>query len=282
LAERRNQDRYSIDSLEYIALAGGNGGIVVDVSYGGLGVQTVAALQPRTTIDFSVMLPQHPAPINGSAEVMWVTPRCRAGLRLAEVPELARQNLAEWISTITTKQENVSESEGDQGSRMTTPGPSASAQPKPEVNEGTPATSASEDWDQVRSGQATAAVTPKSIVDTAGASYTPAAGDSVGPFALSEKAMETYTWQKGWVVYTLGRFESNRFLVLRLGRCSDLADELHSYLGEYEGFNFTPCVSEKRAFQKECELYHRLRPPKNKFHPSKPANTDWNCPVCSG
>jgi len=201
---------------------------------------------------------------------------------MAEVPELARQRIAEWISTITTKQENASGSEGDQGPRMTMPGLSASAQSKPEVNERTPAASASEEWGQVRSGQATAPVTPKSIVDTAGASYTPAIGDSIGPFALSEKAIETYARQKGWGVYTLGRFESNRFLVLRLGRCSDLGNELYSYLGAFESFAFVFCVSEKRAFQQECEMYHRLRPPKNKFHPRKTADTDWDCPVCGG
>jgi hypothetical protein len=80
----------------------------------------------------------------------------------------------------------------------------------------------------------------------------------------------------------VGRLESGRLLVLRVGRSSDLAMELYSYIGEYEGFRFAYCVSEKVAFQQECELYHRLRPAKNKIHPRKPADADWDCPVCRG
>ncbi len=279
MTERRTQERCKITSLEYITFAGGNGGIIVDMSDGGIGVQTVAALQPSTSVDFSLLVPQLGAPIEGSAHVVWVTRGGQAGLRFAEVPDVARQRIAEWMLTITTKQENASENDYAQQRQS---GLTASTQPQPGVQEGTPAPITSEDWAQIPSGRGTVPVTPESNGDTMGTSSTSAAADPAGPFPLSQKAIGACVRQKGWAVYMVGRFESNRFRVMRLGRSSDLANELYSYVGEYEGFKFAYCVSEKLAFQQECELYHRLRPVNNKSHPRKPADADWDCPVCRG
>ncbi len=278
MTERRAKERYKITSLEYLTFSDGNGGIVVDMSDDGIGVQTVAALRPGTTVDFSVLLSQLGAPIEASAEVIWVTRGGQAGLRLATMPDATRQHITKWMLAVRTKPE--SDSEGN----YIQPRPSgiaADTQSQPQAQEATPAPTVSEHGAQNPSARGPVAV-PKSPGETIPAISTAAAADPVGPFSLSDKMIEACADQKGYAVYLLGMFQSDRFLVMRLGRSSDLANDLYSYIGQYEGFKFAYCPSEKRAFQQECELYHRLRPVNNKSHPRKPSNTDWDCPVCRG
>ena len=279
MIERRLQQRYNINSLEYITFSGGNGGIIVDICHGGIGVQTVAALQPSTTVQFSVVLPEVRAHIEGSAHVMWVTHERQAGLQFAELTHPMWQSIAEWIRSLT-KQANDS---GPDSAEQIQAGPSAAAaspQPPSEVQVVTPGPKESDDWTQVASAPVTVPDAPESNDGRATPDLAP--GDLAGPFALSEKAIENCVKQKCWGLYMVGSFESNRFLVKRVGRSSDIANELYDYVGEYEAFKFVYCPSEKKAFQQECELYHRLRPAKNKSHPRKPPDEDWDCPVCHG
>src|ERR1700693_599294 len=155
------------------------------MSDGGVGVQTVAALQPSTTVDFSVLVPLLGAPIEGSAHVIWVTRGGQAGLRFAQLPEVARQRTAEWMRAIATQQENGSGTDSAQQTQAASSGWSASTQPQPEVQEGTPAPITSGEWAQVLSGRGPGPVTPESNGDTMGTSSPSAASDPVGPFPLS-------------------------------------------------------------------------------------------------
>src|SRR5437868_11031842 len=101
-------------------------------------------------------------------------------------------------------------------------------------------------------------------------------------FPLSQHANETCNRNGSWSIYVVGMLESHRFQVERVGRSCDLANELYSCIGQYEAFKFAYCVSEKHAFQQECELFHRLRPVHNKSHPRRPADANWDCPICRG
>lgn len=42
---------------------------------------------------------------------------------------------------------------------------------------------------------------------------------------------------------------------------------------------YTPSAQE--AYLQECRYYHGFSPPDNRYHPSAPAGSDENCPVCS-
>lgn len=47
----------------------------------------------------------------------------------------------------------------------------------------------------------------------------------------------------------------------------------------YRYFWFEYASSRMRAYQLECELYHKFNPPDNTNHPAVPANAFWRCPI---
>jgi hypothetical protein len=272
--EQRSQPRHEVTSLEYITLAAGNGGIVVDVSDGGVRIQTVAPLQPSATVEFSIVGPHLGVPVEGLASVVWVTNEGQAGLRFAKLSDASRRDIKEWILAICSEQASA---EGTTAEPTPTPMVMQS-----DIELSTPAPVKFDE--SAHTSGFRGEVDPK-MPSTYGPLETGSASrgtDPLGPFPLSRTSIEACVRQKSWAVYLVGRFESNRFLVMRVGRSADLADELHDYIGEYEGFKFNYHATEKRAFHQECELYHHMRPIDNKSHPRKPNEADWNCPVCRG
>jgi hypothetical protein len=47
----------------------------------------------------------------------------------------------------------------------------------------------------------------------------------------------------------------------------------------YDAFKFRTYVSTRRAFEKECQLFHAFAPPDTKTHPVRPLGTRFVCPV---
>ena len=49
--------------------------------------------------------------------------------------------------------------------------------------------------------------------------------------------------------------------------------------GEYDSrYRVYPTSSPRRAFLKECRLYHQHDPIDNSIHPAVPPGTNWRCP----
>ena len=59
----------------------------------------------------------------------------------------------------------------------------------------------------------------------------------------------------------------------------DLGKELRKYIGKYSGFRFKFFRSTRNAFDKECQIYHQLKPVDNIKHPDRPRNTKFLCSV---
>lgn len=49
--------------------------------------------------------------------------------------------------------------------------------------------------------------------------------------------------------------------------------------GVYTHFWFEYTASARDAYLKECEYFHKYRPPDNSKHPSVPVGTNWRCPI---
>ena len=86
--------------------------------------------------------------------------------------------------------------------------------------------------------------------------------------------------------YALGYTEKDSFIVRYVGRSdTDVKKELKARLdSKYKRFKYSYATSPKAAFEKECRNYHDFGGKKdldNDIHPSRPADTDWKCPVCT-
>lgn len=105
-----------------------------------------------------------------------------------------------------------------------------------------------------------------------------------GPFELSKDHLESTLPKSISGVFALGYVDQvGRFRVERVGRdTSNLQTTLGDLIGCAMQFKYAATSTSREAFELECELYHRLRPPCNVMHPNRPAGSIWTCPVCHG
>ena len=109
----------------------------------------------------------------------------------------------------------------------------------------------------------------------------PASG-LLGPFSLTAEAIAAEIEPLSMGTYLLGRVRGGRFFVRRVGRADrDLAAELTQCLGRYDAFKYRAYDSTRRAFEKECRLFHDFAPPETTAHPVRPKGTRFVCPVAS-
>jgi cell division septation protein DedD len=93
--ERRLFGRKALRTIACIHLPFDNGGIVLDVSEGGLRFRAIAPVEESGPIHF--WFSAHPNRIAGTADLVW-TDRAKktGGLRFAELPEDARELIRSW------------------------------------------------------------------------------------------------------------------------------------------------------------------------------------------
>ena len=95
--ERRQSLRARIEPLAYISLEPDNGGIVLNVSEGGLCFHCTAPVQKAGTIHFWFSRQQHR--IEGDAELAWMDlTQKRGGLRFTNLPPESRAQLRTWMN----------------------------------------------------------------------------------------------------------------------------------------------------------------------------------------
>jgi hypothetical protein len=104
-----------------------------------------------------------------------------------------------------------------------------------------------------------------------------------GPYALVYDVVDAEVADNHPGTYVLGYIDfQGRFCVNFVGSSpTDLRAKLKERIGTAQCFKFRHFVSDRAAFEKECELFHQFLPSGNFLHPDRPPNTTWRCPRCS-
>ena len=122
--ERRQNPRHPVRPTEYIEIGDSNGGIILDISEGGMAVASAQALVGNQTLRFRFQLPRSLETIETSGEINWIgETKKRAGVRFVDLPAEAREQIHKWIDSQTSGYTN-----GDQK-----PNGSAGSSPSPKI-----------------------------------------------------------------------------------------------------------------------------------------------------
>jgi len=103
-----------------------------------------------------------------------------------------------------------------------------------------------------------------------------------GPYRLNFDAIDTVVRKRSPGVYALGHADpAGRFCVNHVGRADDdLRGRLLDTIGSDLLFKYGYFDSDRAAFERECELFHDISPPRNRVHPDRRKGTTWECPRC--
>lgn len=104
-----------------------------------------------------------------------------------------------------------------------------------------------------------------------------------GPYRLTVEGISAIERGTSPGVFALGYIGRDAaFYINYVGRSDhDLKSRLREFIGSDSSFKFGITASPEEAFRRECELFHSFRPPANRVHPGRTANTNWVCPKCS-
>jgi TonB family protein len=98
--ERRLYPRHPVKSLAYLDIGPDNGGIVVNISEGGLAIHAVSGLPPEPVINLRIQLPRSTKRLEAQGKVAWTSgSRKDAGVEFIDLAEEARLGIKEWLST---------------------------------------------------------------------------------------------------------------------------------------------------------------------------------------
>jgi len=101
--ERRQNPRHPVRPTEYIEIGNSNGGIILDISEGGMAVASAQALVGKQTLLFRFQLPRSLETIETSGEINWIgETKKRAGVRFVDLPPAAREQIHKWIESQTS------------------------------------------------------------------------------------------------------------------------------------------------------------------------------------
>jgi hypothetical protein len=99
--ERRQTPRMTVEPLAYINLEPDNGGIILNVSEGGLCFHSTAPVQQRKSIHFWFSVRYHR--IEGDGDLAWADEtQKKCGLRFTNLPPEAREQIRSWMSLLAT------------------------------------------------------------------------------------------------------------------------------------------------------------------------------------
>jgi PilZ domain-containing protein len=93
----RRYHRHRLHSLAYVRLNGTNGGIIRDLSEGGMAVQAVTPLQIGDPVHFSFELMNPRCRIEAEAQVAWADAYGQAGLAFRDIPPRPARQLKDWL-----------------------------------------------------------------------------------------------------------------------------------------------------------------------------------------
>ncbi len=112
--ERRTHVRRRVLSLEYIDLGSSNGGILLNLSEGGMYVQAVASLSSDDIPRIAFRLPDSGYLVKTDAKIAWVGESKKdAGIQFLNLPEEARLKIREWVAVEHPPVESADEPEAE-------------------------------------------------------------------------------------------------------------------------------------------------------------------------
>jgi protein TonB len=114
-SDRRAHPRQRIRSLAYVHLGEGNGGIILNISEGGIAVQAAEALdESEGVIAMRIEIPRSRKRLEVRGEIMWVgESRKEAGLRFVDLQEDALRRIRSWMAREESTGTESEESEED-------------------------------------------------------------------------------------------------------------------------------------------------------------------------
>lgn len=95
--ETRAQYRHDLRTLTYVTLDQANGGIIRNLTHGGIGVQAVAAVRPRQQLRVRFELRYPRLRVETRGEVIWSTFSGQCGIRFLDMPPRMTRQINEWI-----------------------------------------------------------------------------------------------------------------------------------------------------------------------------------------
>jgi len=97
--DRRLHSRQQVRALAYVKLDEGNGGIILDLSEGGMSAQAVTSLMDESLPCIRFQLSPSQGWIETAARVVWASDsKTVVGLEFAGLPPLERSQIREWLS----------------------------------------------------------------------------------------------------------------------------------------------------------------------------------------
>ena len=263
--DRRHHLRHRVSALTYVSVNESAGGILLDISEGGLGVQVVGTFHRNQPVSFSFQLAGTMTQLTGGGQVAWASPSGQAGIKLLELRAESSKKLKEWLFTNAL----AGLEEVNQPLSVPASPSSASQMALAGVREGgaTRSPAAAPSLKPVRRPPPKPPIKP---------------GVLLGPFPLTVRNIEANVSSDAKGVYVLGEGMGRQFEVLKVGRSDDVKGSLGEYLGKYKNFQYAFSLSQLEAWERECELYHQFRPRDNKAHPVRRFGSDWDCPICHG
>jgi hypothetical protein len=96
-AERRRWLRQKVHTPAYASFDGVTGGMILDLSEAGMGMQATAPLEANRKISLQLSLSEPGAHLETSGYVAWADALGRAGVRFSDLPEESRQRLQQWL-----------------------------------------------------------------------------------------------------------------------------------------------------------------------------------------
>lgn len=98
--DRRRSVRRGVKSLAYIDLGNGTGGIVLNMSEGGVAIHSAVTLTSRELPSIRFQLPNSPEWVAAGGDIAWLdAKRKEAGVRFATMPAPVRAHIREWIAS---------------------------------------------------------------------------------------------------------------------------------------------------------------------------------------
>lgn len=103
-----------------------------------------------------------------------------------------------------------------------------------------------------------------------------------GPFGLTPRGINEALTEALPGVYALGKVANGGFEVHYIGMApEDVKSHLWRHVADwYPQFYYRHYSTSQAAFEKQCELFHDLKPRDNRCHPERPEHTRWMCPRC--
>ena len=95
--QARAQYRHPLHTLTYVTLDQANGGVVRNLTQGGIGAQVVAAVQPRQQLHVRFELKYPRVRIETRGEVVWATFSGQCGIRFVDPSPRVTRQIKEWI-----------------------------------------------------------------------------------------------------------------------------------------------------------------------------------------